>query len=79
MRKVTALSTATNQIKEIMTSATTWGQLKIELGDLITGDMKATVQATKVELNNSEAQLPEGDFVIFCTPNKVKSGGSINK
>lgn len=74
MRKVKALSTQSNEIKELMTSATTWGQLKEELGSLIQGDMKATVQSTKQTLEHNEAVLPDGDFVLFITPNKVKSG-----
>lgn len=74
MRKVTVVSTQANDRREFQSEATTWGQLKREISSMITGDMKATVRETRVDLEHEEAQLPTGDFTIFLFPNKVKSG-----
>jgi len=77
MRKINTYSTLTNAPGSVMSDATTWGQLKLQLGDLIQGDMKAVIKETKVTLENELATLPEGEFTVFLFPNKVKSGASI--
>lgn len=75
-RKVTVLSTKTNEQKEITTDVTTWGQLKpvLSANGFDPSGLKAMLQATKVTLENDSAVLPDGDFVLFLTPGKVKSG-----
>lgn len=75
-RKVIVVSTKDNDRKEIMTDATTWSELKaqIEASGLSVGDMKATVRDTKATLEHNQAVLPTGEFTLFLTPGKVKSG-----
>ena len=77
MRKITIVSTQANERQEIESAATTWGELKEEASHLISGDMKATVRETRVDLVHEDAQLPDGDFVLFLFPEKVKSGFKI--
>ena len=76
MRKVSLFTTGSNTPKEILSSAITWGQLKAEVSSHIKNDMKATLRETRTELNdnNLDYVLPEGELVIFLTPNKMKSG-----
>lgn len=76
MRKVTVVSTRENVRKEINSDATTWGQLKteIERQGVSTGDMKAMIRENKNNLENDGASLPSGEFTLFLTPGKVKSG-----
>lgn len=77
-RTVKVFSTDTNNIVEITTSATTWGQLQEELKsqkNLTTDNMNAKVRESKITLEHKDAQLPTGEFTIFLTPEKVKSGG----
>jgi len=74
MRKVTVVSTATGGKNEVLSSATTWGALKPQLSEFMTGEMKVTVRETRNDLSNADAILPEGDFTLFLFPVKVKSG-----
>lgn len=75
-RKIVVVSTRDNARKEFNTDVRTWGELKplIEAERISTSDMKATVRETKVNLDHHGAMLPEGDFTLFLTPGKVKSG-----
>tara|TARA_R110000823_G_scaffold97346_4_gene211526 strand:+ start:496 stop:723 length:228 start_codon:yes stop_codon:yes gene_type:complete len=74
MRKITIVSTQANERQDIQSDATTWGQLRTEVPHLISNDMKATVRETRVDLVHEDAMLPEGEFVLFLFPEKVKSG-----
>ena len=76
MRKVTVVSTQSNEKKEVSSNATTWGQLKEDsiVAGMLNGDMKVTVRETRVDLAHEDAELPTGDFTIFLFPAKVKSG-----
>ncbi len=79
-RTITIYSQATNQTKEITTSATTWGQIKAEVSKAINAPLetvKAIVRETRNTLDNDDAKLPEGAFTIFLLPVKVKSGGRL--
>lgn len=75
-RKVTAVSTRDGGRKEVDTDVTTWGELKplLEAEGMTTSNMKAMVRDTKQNLERDDAQLPTGDFTLFLTPGKVKSG-----
>jgi hypothetical protein len=74
MRKVTVVSTQANDRQTVDSNATTWGQLKAEISNIMNGDMKVTVRETRVDLVHEDAVLPTGDFTIFLFPAKVKSG-----
>lgn len=74
MRKVTVVSTATGGKNEVLSSATTWGELKPQIANFMSGEMKVTVRETRNDLVNSDGILPEGDFTLFLFPIKVKSG-----
>lgn len=76
-RKVTVVSTRDGGKKEVMSSASTWGDLKndLESNGISTSDMKAMERATKVTYEKADAVLPTGEFVIFLTTGKkMKSG-----
>lgn len=77
MRKITIVSTNTDQVFDVESSAETWGELKREDAvSNVSGGMKAIVRETKNTLENDQAILPQGDFVLYLTPGKVKSGWS---
>lgn len=77
-RKIIVVSTKDNARKEITTDVRTWGELQplINAERISTSDMKAMVRETKVNLDHTGAVLPEGDFTLFLTPGKVKSGSN---
>lgn len=74
MRKVNVFTTGSDEVVPHMTNATTWGQLKSELGSQVNGNMKVTVRETRNDLVDDNAILPEGEFTIFLFPSKIKSG-----
>jgi hypothetical protein len=74
MRKVNVFSTSANEVKSVMSNATTWGALKAELGSQVNDNMKVTVRETRNDLVDDNAILPEGEFTIFLFPAKIKSG-----
>lgn len=84
-RLVKVFATGNDNIIEITTSATTWGQLQAELKsqkNMDVSNMNAKVRSSKVTLEHKDAELPTGEFTIFVTPAKVKSGSkklTINK
>lgn len=77
MRKITIVSTNTDQVFDIESSAETWGELK-KVGSVanVSDGMKAMIRETKNTLESDQAILPQGDFVLYLTPSKVKSGWS---
>lgn len=74
-RKVTMYSTKLNKMTEIETDAQFFGQLKNELG-LNPDNERILVRETKITLEHDEAELPEGDFYIFVSAKKQKSGAA---
>jgi hypothetical protein len=74
MRKITLFNANSQVRKEIMSSATTWGQLKSENSDFISGNVKGIVRETKVTLDNEEATLPTTEFTLFIATKEIKSG-----
>lgn len=76
MRKVTIVSTKFSGNKEVMSDASNWGELKahIESAGISLANMKAVRRDTSNTLESNNAELPTGDFVLFLTPAKVKSG-----
>jgi len=76
MRKITIVSTKIDGKTELNSSATTWSELKSELtsAGVSSEGMKAMEKSSKMTYDNGNAALPTGDFVLFLTPGKVKSG-----
>lgn len=75
-RKVTIYNTIGDNVKEVFSSATTWGGLMNDMNsNRISYDgMKAVVGETQNTLESSEAVLPDGEFSLFLMAGKVKSG-----
>jgi hypothetical protein len=76
MRTIKVFSTETSVLKEINSSATTWGELQAELKaqGIDPNNMKGMVKESKTTLENTGAVLPTDNFTLFLTPTKVKSG-----
>jgi len=79
MRKITIVSTKIDGKTELNSGATTWGELQTELGanSIDSNNMKAMEKVSKVTYDSAAAVLPTGDFVLFLTPGKVKSGNEV--
>jgi hypothetical protein len=80
MRKVTIYSNKTRATQEITTDVSTWGELKV----LINADMGITgarcmVKENRMTLESNQAVLPDGDFIVYVYPTKVKSGASVKE
>lgn len=73
MRKVVYFITSNNDTREIMSAATTWGQLKSELGG-VADKMRFVIRETRVTLESNDAVLPTTDITIFGFPLQNKSG-----
>jgi len=75
MRTITIYSTR-NGMNKVQSSATTWGELTVELDRLGVDyeGMKAVLGATKTTLESRESKLPEGEVKIFLMPVETKSG-----
>jgi hypothetical protein len=80
-REVTIYATRGGQMKKIMTSVKTWGELqplvKAEGFDL--GSLLAAENINKTDLVNDLAVLPEGNFRLFLRPKQTKSGAPDRK
>lgn len=77
--KVSVYTGQGQNIKEIETSASTWGDLKSQLDreGVSTNGLTAVVGETEVTLESNGAQLPNMEnFTLFLLPTKVKSGAS---
>lgn len=81
---VKVASSRWNEPREYTTEATTWGELKEELGDQVLNyegsPMKAVLRSedgTRNTLVDNNTLLPEGNFAILLVPEKVKSGSKI--
>lgn len=84
MKLVKVASSRWNEPREYETNATTWGELKEELGDQIFNHegspMKSILRGqdgTRNTLVDNDTLLPQGDFAILLVPQKVKSGDKI--
>lgn len=75
MSNVKVFSTQMGE-KQVDANVSTWGELKDVLSNngISYSGMKAVIGETKVTLESSSAQLPEGDFTLFLMPKKTKSG-----
>ncbi len=75
MRTISLYTTLGRLIK-IETDVQTWGQLKplAEREGINVSDMKASESVNRTTLENDNAVLPEGDFIVFFTKIKSKAG-----
>lgn len=78
MRKITVYQTANQSKREYTTAATTWSQIRAEMGDFYRTGLKAIVMQTRATLEHDDAVLPTGDFTIMLTPMAVKSGAELD-
>ena len=76
MRTIRVISTQSDRAQSIESAASTWGELQSALSGIISNvnDMKAIVRETRVSLESSEAQLPEGNFTVILSMKKIASG-----
>ena len=88
--KILVKNTNEDGVRTVETQATTWGELKSELG--VSGDFKAMVRETRATLENDDAILPIGlgkhltgtrkgqsngfDCTIAITASKIRAGFS---
>lgn len=78
-RTVRVVSSQFDRPKSIESEAKTWGELQKELiaqpDPIVFENMTAMIRQTKNSLVEDGAELPEGNFDLFLSPAKVKSGG----
>lgn len=74
MREVVIKVTSQKDLIKHQSSATTFGELKKEVKQVKWSGMRVVERSTKTTLQMDEAVLPQGDFVLFLVPEKVKSG-----
>ena len=74
MRKVVLKLTSQKDPIEHQSEAATFGQLKKELRQVKWSGMRVVERATKTTLQMDDAVLPQGEFLLFLVPEKVKSG-----
>jgi len=76
MRTIRVISTQSDRAQSVESAASTWGELQSALSGIINNvnDMKAIVRETRVSLESSEAQLPEGNFTVILSMKKIASG-----
>lgn len=72
-RKIVVFDAQMSEKTEYMSSATTWGEFKDEVGRSF-NDKKVTVKETRVTLENEDAILPAGEFVLFLFQKESKFG-----
>lgn len=80
-RRIITYSTLGDNMKEVISSATTWGELQPDLaaaGVRFEG-LKAMTNPGQVTLESLQAELPNDDFQLFLMPQKVKSGYDIEE
>jgi hypothetical protein len=75
-REVTIYATRGGQMKKIMTSVKTWGDLQplVRREGFDLGSLLAAENINKTDLVNDLAVLPEGNFRLFLRPKQTKSG-----
>lgn len=74
MRKVVLKLTTQKDLIKHESAAMTFGELKKELRQVKWSGMRVVERASKATLQMEDAVLPQGDFVLFLVPEKVKSG-----
>ena len=74
MREVIIKSTTQKDLIKHQSDAKTFGELKKELPNITWNGMRVVERSTKTTLQMNEAVLPQGDFILFLVPEKVKSG-----
>jgi hypothetical protein len=75
-RKLVTYNNIGNAKREIMTSASTLGELQLEFdrAGIAYQGMKIIDGKTQHSYESRGAVLPESDFVLFMVPERVKSG-----
>ncbi len=74
MRKAILKLTTQKDLINHQTDARTFGELKKEMKQVKWSGMRVVERSTKATLQMDDATLPQGDFVLFLVPEKVKSG-----
>lgn len=74
MREVVIKLTGQKDLIKHQSSAMTFGDLKKELKQVKWSGMRVVERSTKATLQLPDAVLPQGDFILFLVPEKVKSG-----
>lgn len=77
-RRITVVSTQTNDVKTIQSNITTFKELKNEFPTISWEDKNVTVRENRINLELDDAELPQTDFTVFVMPGKVKSGSNID-
>lgn len=74
MRKVVLKLTTQKDLITHESAATTFGELKSEMRQVKWDGMRVVERTSKATLQMDDAVLPQGDFILFLVPEKVKSG-----
>jgi len=74
MRKVVLKMTTQKDPIEHQSEARTFGELKKELRQVKWSGMRVVERGTKTTYQMDDAVLPQGEFLLFLVPEKVKSG-----
>ena len=74
MREVILKLTSQKDLIKHQSDAITFGQLKDEMKQVKWDGMRVVERSTKSTLQLDDAILPQGDFILFLVPEKVKSG-----
>ncbi len=74
MREVVLKLTSQKDVIKHQSQANTFGQLKKELKQIKWSGMRVVERASRATLQMDDAILPQGDFLLFLVPEKVKSG-----
>lgn len=77
MRKVVLKLTTQKDVITHETAATTFGELKKEMRQIKWDGMRVVERESKMTLQVDEAVLPQGEFLLFLVPEKVKSGRKV--
>jgi hypothetical protein len=72
-RLVQVYNSKNNALEEVETDAQLFGELK-HVFKLDPESQRILIKESKVTLEHDEAELPEGDFFLFVSVKKVKSG-----
>ena len=76
-RKITIVSPQGDTRVEITTSVERWSGLKTEInneGTFNADESTAMIRGIRESLTDGNTILPTGDFTVFLTPSKIKSG-----
>ena len=74
MREVVLKLTSQKDLVKHESEARTFGELKKEMRQIKWSGMRVVERASKSTLQMDDAVLPQGDFLLFLVPEKVKSG-----